>query len=52
MPHFLRVGAIVIVCLGASYGLSGQTTESRLDDAVKEIARVSRKQKVSVGGGA
>jgi hypothetical protein len=42
MPHVLRAGAIVFVYLGASYGLSGQTTDTRLDDAVKEIAQLKR----------
>jgi len=38
----LRAGAIVFVFLGASYGLSGQTPDTRLDDAVKEIALLKR----------
>jgi hypothetical protein len=49
MPHLLRASAIVVVYLGASYGLSGQTADrrlddaiSRLDDAVKEIAQLKR----------
>ena len=42
MPHFLRAGAIVFVFLGASYGLSGQTPDTRLDDAIKEIALLKR----------
>jgi hypothetical protein len=42
MPHVFRAGAIVCVFLGASYGLSGQTTDTRLDDAVKEIALLKR----------
>jgi hypothetical protein len=42
MPHPLRAGAIVIVFLGASYGLSGQAPDTRLDDAVKEIALLKR----------
>ena len=42
MPHMLRAGAIVFVFLGASYGLSGQTPDTRLDDAVKEIALLKR----------
>ena len=37
MPHVLRVGAIVFVYLGASYGLPGQTPDARLDDAVKRL---------------
>src|ERR1700730_3360613 len=41
MPHVLRAGAIVVY-LGASYGLSGQATDTRLDDAVKEIAQLKR----------
>jgi SmpA / OmlA family len=42
MTHPLRAGAIVIVFLGASHGLSGQTPDTRLDDAVKEIALLKR----------
>ena len=42
MPHFFRAGALVLVYLGASYGLSGQTPDTRLDDAVKEIALLKR----------
>src|ERR1700676_4356947 len=49
MPHVLRVGAIVFVYLGASYGLLGETPDprlddvvKRLDDAVKEIALLKR----------
>jgi hypothetical protein len=42
MPHVFRAGAIVFVYLGASYGLSGQTPDTRLDDAVKEIAQLKR----------
>ena len=42
MPHILRVGAMVLVYLGAAHGLSGQTPDSRLDDAVKEIAQLKR----------
>ena len=42
MPHMLRAGAIVFVFLGGSYGLSGQTPDTRLDDAVKEIALLKR----------
>jgi SmpA / OmlA family len=37
MPHVLRVGAIVFVYLGASYGLLGETPDPRLDDAVKRL---------------
>ena len=42
MPHVLRAGAIVLVCLGASHRLSGQTPDHRLEDAVKEIALLKR----------
>lgn len=42
MPQVFRAGAIVVVYLGASYGLSGQTPDTRLDDAVKEIAQLKR----------
>src|SRR5450432_1786671 len=42
MADVFRAGAIVLVYLGASYGLSGQTTNTRLDDAVKEIAQLKR----------
>ena len=42
MPHAFRAGALVCVYLGASYGLSGQTPDTRLDDAVKEIALLKR----------
>lgn len=42
MPHAFRVGAIVWVYVGASFGLSGQTPDTRLDDAVKEIALLKR----------
>ena len=42
MPHVLQAGAIVFVYLGASYGLSGQTPDTRLDDAVKDIAQLKR----------
>jgi len=42
MPHPLRALAIVIVFLGASHGLSGQAPDTRLDDAVKEIALLRR----------
>jgi len=41
MPHVFRVGAI-FVYLGASYGVYGQTPDTRLDDAVKEIAQLKR----------
>jgi hypothetical protein len=42
MPHPLRAGAIVVVFLGASHCLSGQAPDTRLDDAVKEIAQLKR----------
>jgi hypothetical protein len=42
MPHVFRAGAIVLIYLGVSYGLSGQTPDTRLDDAVKEIALLKR----------
>ncbi len=42
MPNPLRAGALVIAFLGASHGLSGQTPDTRLDDAVKEIALLKR----------
>ena len=49
MPHVLRARAIVLVYLSASYGLTGQTPDrrlddavNRLDDAVKEIAQLKR----------
>ena len=42
MPHIFRVGAIVCLYVGASYGLSGQTPDTRLDDAIKEIAQLKR----------
>jgi|GEM_PF-6931052 len=42
MQHILRAGAIVFVLLGASYGVSGQTPDTRLDDTVKEIAQLKR----------
>lgn len=42
MPHVFPAGAIVFVYLGAAYGLSGQTPDIRLDDAVKEIALLKR----------
>ena len=42
MLHILRTGAIATVFLSASYGLSGQTPDTRLDDAVKEIALLKR----------
>jgi hypothetical protein len=42
MPHVFRAGAIVLACLGASCGLSGQTPDTRLDDAIKEIAQLKR----------
>ena len=42
MPHVFRAGAIILVFLGASCGLSGQTPDTRLDDAIKEIALLKR----------
>jgi hypothetical protein len=42
MLHPLRTGAIVFIYLGASYSLSGQTPDARLDDAIKEIAQLKR----------
>jgi hypothetical protein len=42
MPRILPAGAILLVYLGASYRLSGQTPDPRLDDAVKEIALLKR----------
>lgn len=42
MPHAFRVGAIVCLYVGGSYGVSGQTPDTRLDDAVKEIALLKR----------
>jgi hypothetical protein len=42
MPRILPAGAILLVGLGASYGLSGQTPDPRLDDAVKQIALLRR----------
>jgi hypothetical protein len=49
MPHVLRVAVITVICLGASNGLSGQTPDRRLDDAInrlddsaKEIAQLKR----------
>ena len=42
MPRILPVGAILLVYLGASYVLSGQTPDHRLDDAVQEIALLKR----------
>src|SRR5690348_10254401 len=41
-PHVFQAGAFVFVYLGASYDLSGQTPDTRLDDAVKEIAQLKR----------
>jgi len=38
----LRARTIVFICLGASYSLYGQTPDTRLDDAVKEIAQLKR----------
>jgi hypothetical protein len=40
MLRILPVGAILVISLGASRGLPGQTPDHRLDDAVKEIALV------------
>ncbi len=42
MLHVLRTGAIVFICVGASYSLPGQTPDTRLDDAVKEISLLKR----------
>ncbi len=42
MRHVFQAGAIVFVYLVASCGLSGQTPDTRLDDAVKEIAQLKR----------
>ena len=42
MPHAFRVGATFFVFLGTSYSLSGQTPDTRLDDAFKEIALLKR----------
>ena len=42
MPYPLRAVAIVIVLLGTSHVSSGQTPDTRLDDAVKEIALLKR----------
>jgi hypothetical protein len=42
MPHVLRTGAIVFICLRASYSLYGQAPDTRLDDAIKEIAQLKR----------
>jgi hypothetical protein len=42
MPHVFRVGAMILVYLGASNCLSGQTPDTRLDDAIKEIALLKR----------
>ena len=42
MPHILRVGAIVFVYFSASYNLSGETPDPRLDDSVKEIVLLKR----------
>jgi hypothetical protein len=42
MLLILRAGAVVTAFLSASYGLSGQTPDTRLDDAVKEIALLRR----------
>jgi hypothetical protein len=42
MPYPLRAVAIVIVLLGTSHVSSGQAPDTRLDDAVKEIALLKR----------
>ena len=42
MLHPLRLSAIVLIYLSAPYGLSGQTPDTRLDDAVKEITLLKR----------
>ena len=42
MPHVFRTGAIFCVYLGASFACSGQTPDTRLEDAVKEIAILKR----------
>jgi hypothetical protein len=42
MPHGFRAGAIVAALLSASYSLSGQRPDTRLDNAVKEIALLKR----------
>ena len=42
MLNPLRAGAVVIVFLGASHGSYGQAPDTRLDDAVKEIALLKR----------
>jgi len=42
MLHPLRLSAIVLIYLSAPHGLSGQTPDTRLDDAVKEIALLKR----------
>ncbi|MEO8050061.1 MAG: outer membrane protein assembly factor BamE [Acidobacteriota bacterium] len=38
MPRFSSMGAILLVCFGVASGLSGQTQDTLLDDANKEIA--------------
>jgi hypothetical protein len=48
MLHVLRTGAFVLVYLGASYGLYGQTPDTRLDDAVREIAQLVRLQQSAI----
>jgi hypothetical protein len=42
MPRILPLGAFLLVCLGASYDLSGQTPDTRLNDAVREINLLRR----------
>jgi SmpA/OmlA family protein len=42
MPHVFRAGAIVAALLSASCSLSGQTPDTRLDNAVKEITLLKR----------
>ena len=42
MLRILPVGPILAVYLGAAQGSSGQTSDHRLDDAVKEIALLKR----------
>ncbi len=42
MPRFSSMGAILLVFFGVTNGLSGQTQDTRLDDATKEIALLRR----------
>ena len=42
MPRLLTMGAILLVFLGVSSGLSGQTPDTRVDDALKEVALLKR----------